>query len=57
MKGYDNRQTFYTFFSTEKHYPDGTQEIVFPDHTVKCLYSDGSKETFFPDGTIVKVEK
>ncbi|NXD19317.1 CENPJ protein, partial [Spelaeornis formosus] len=34
-----------------------TQEIVFSNHTVKCLYSDGLKETFFPEGTIVKVEK
>ncbi|NWR48724.1 CENPJ protein, partial [Regulus satrapa] len=40
-----------------KHNPNGTQEIVFPDHTVKCLYSDGLKETFFLDGTVVKVEK
>ncbi|OWK61272.1 Centromere protein J [Lonchura striata] len=41
----------------EKHYPNGTQEIVLPDHTVKWLHSDGLKETFFSDGTVVKVEK
>ncbi|NXH42044.1 CENPJ protein, partial [Dicaeum eximium] len=50
-------QTFYVFFFIQKHYPNGTEEIVFPDHTVKCLYSDGLKETFVPDGTVVKVEK
>uniref|UniRef100_A0A8C3YA07 Centromere protein J C-terminal domain-containing protein n=1 Tax=Catharus ustulatus TaxID=91951 RepID=A0A8C3YA07_CATUS len=55
--GLEVLQTFYIFFSTEKRYTDGTQEIVFPDHTVKCLYSDGLKETFFPDGTVVNIEK
>ncbi|NXA12072.1 CENPJ protein, partial [Sapayoa aenigma] len=34
---------FYSFFST--------QEIVFPDHTVKCIYSNGLKEMFFSDGS------
>ncbi|CAN8203689.1 unnamed protein product [Coccothraustes coccothraustes] len=41
----------------KKRYPNCTQEIVFPDHTVKYLYRDGLKETFFPDVTVVKVEK
>ncbi|XP_010212429.1 PREDICTED: centromere protein J-like [Tinamus guttatus] len=41
----------------EKHHPDGTQEIIFPDQTVKCLYSGGLEETFFPDVIVVKVEK
>uniref|UniRef100_A0A2K6RKW1 Centromere protein J C-terminal domain-containing protein n=1 Tax=Rhinopithecus roxellana TaxID=61622 RepID=A0A2K6RKW1_RHIRO len=41
---------------TEKFYPDGSKEIVFPDGTVKHL-KDGQEETLFPDGTIVRVER
>ncbi|XP_074044131.1 uncharacterized protein LOC141488184 isoform X2 [Macrotis lagotis] len=40
----------------EKHYPNGTKEIVFPDGTVKHL-SVEQEETVFPDGTLVKVER
>ena len=38
----------------EKHFPDGTKEIVFPDSTRKLIYADGTQESFFPDGVIVK---
>ncbi|XP_053238365.1 centromere protein J-like isoform X1 [Podarcis raffonei] len=42
----------------EKYHPDGTEEIVFPDQTVKRRYDGGMvEETVFPDGTVVKVEK
>uniref|UniRef100_A0A2K5LAQ0 Centromere protein J C-terminal domain-containing protein n=1 Tax=Cercocebus atys TaxID=9531 RepID=A0A2K5LAQ0_CERAT len=41
---------------TEKFYPDGSKEIVFPDGTVKHL-KDGQEETLFPNGTIVRVER
>ncbi|XP_054542476.1 centromere protein J isoform X3 [Pan troglodytes] len=41
---------------TEKFYPNGSKEIVFPDGTVKHL-KDGQEETLFPDGTIVRVER
>ncbi|XP_060128806.1 centromere protein J-like isoform X2 [Zootoca vivipara] len=42
----------------EKYHPDGTEEIVFPDQSVKRRYDGGMvEETVFPDGTVVKVEK
>ncbi|XP_078226990.1 putative T-complex protein 10A homolog isoform X3 [Callithrix jacchus] len=41
---------------TEKFYPDGSREIVFPDGTVE-RFQDGWEETLFPDGTIVRVER
>uniref|UniRef100_A0A8C3QCB4 Centromere protein J C-terminal domain-containing protein n=1 Tax=Geospiza parvula TaxID=87175 RepID=A0A8C3QCB4_GEOPR len=64
----DQRVIYYYADAQTTHtaYPDGLEvlqlpnnqiEIVFPDHTVKCLYSDGLKETSFPDGTVVNVEK
>lgn len=40
----------------EKHYPDGTQEITFPDQTVKYLRPDGSEESHCQDGTVIKVD-
>ncbi|XP_027699357.1 T-complex protein 10A homolog 2 isoform X1 [Vombatus ursinus] len=40
----------------EKHHPNGTKEIVFPDGTVKHLGVTHEK-TVFPDGTLVKVER
>ncbi|XP_074165434.1 uncharacterized protein LOC141565773 isoform X2 [Sminthopsis crassicaudata] len=40
----------------EKHHPDGTKEIVFPEGTVK-YFGVGYEETLFPDGTLVKVER
>ena len=39
----------------EKHYPDGTKEIIFPDQTIKYLYPNGAEECVFSDGTIQKV--
>lgn len=39
----------------EKHYRDGTKEIIFPDQTIKYLYPNGSEECVFSDGTIQKV--
>ncbi|XP_006523276.1 t-complex protein 10a isoform X1 [Mus musculus] len=41
---------------TEKFYPDGSKETVFPDGTVKRL-KDGCEETVFPDGTFVTVKR
>lgn len=41
----------------EKHHPDGTREISFPDGTVKILHSDGQEESIFPDGTVVKISQ
>lgn len=38
----------------EKHFPDGTKEILFPDSTRKVIYADGLQESYFPDGVIVK---
>ena len=39
----------------EKHYRDGTKEIIFPDQTIKYLYPNGEEEYVFSDGTIQKV--
>ena len=36
----------------EKHYPNGTKEILFPDKTVKYIYSNGGEECIFPDGSV-----
>ena len=36
----------------EKHYVDGTKEIIFPDQTIKYLYVDGTEECVYADGTI-----
>ena len=41
----------------EKHYPDGTREITFPDQTIKYLFPNGTEESIFPDGTVIRVEK
>ncbi|KAL6040886.1 hypothetical protein STEG23_037862 [Scotinomys teguina] len=41
---------------TEKFFPDGSKETVFPDGTVKQL-KDGCEETVFPDGTYVTVKR
>ena len=47
---------FYLFSKQiEKHYPDGTKEIIFPDQTIKYLYPNGAEECVFSDGTIQKV--
>ena len=39
----------------EKHHPDGTKEIAFPDKTLKYIHPSGDEETNFPDGTVQKV--
>lgn len=38
---------------TEKHLPDGTKEILYPDNIFKIVQADGSDETFFPDGMMM----
>lgn len=35
---------------TEKHYSDGTKEIMFNDGTVKYIYSNGDSASILPDG-------
>ncbi len=53
-------QIVYFFISsnqTEKHYPDGTKEITFPDQIIKYLFPSGVEESIFPDGTVIRVEK
>ena len=39
----------------EKHFPNGTKEIAFPDKTLKYVYPSGEEETHFSDGTVQKV--
>ena len=39
----------------EKHYRDGTKEIIFPDQTIKHLYPNGAEECVFSDGIIQKI--
>ena len=39
----------------EKHYRDGTKEIILPDQTIKYLYPNGAEECVFSDGTIQKI--
>ena len=41
---------------TEKHYPDGTKEITFPDQTIKYLFPNGGEESVFADGTVLRVD-
>ena len=38
----------------EKHFPNGTKEITFPDQTLKYVHPSGEEETHFPDGTLQK---
>ena len=40
---------------TEKHYTDGTKEIIFPDGTVKYIFGPDDEESIFPDGTIQRL--
>ena len=42
---------------TEKHYPDGTKEITFPDQTIKYLFANGNEESVFADGTVLRLDK
>ena len=41
----------------EKHYPDGTKQILFNDGSERYIYSDGYEETYFSDGNVEKVDK
>ncbi|KAJ1342951.1 hypothetical protein BSLG_002458 [Batrachochytrium salamandrivorans] len=36
----------------EKRYTDGTQEIIFPDQTVKYIFASRAEEVIFPDGKV-----
>ena len=45
----------YSSNQIEKHYPDGTKEIIFPDQTVKYLYTSGAEECVFTDGTVERI--
>ena len=38
----------------EKHYPNGTKQIIFPNGTVRYILNDGSEETYYADGTVQK---
>ena len=55
----NSKSLAFTYFSNqvEKHYPDGTREISFPDHTIKYLFPIGVEESIFEDGTVIRVEK
>ena len=50
-----SRRTFCSN-QTEKHYPDGTKEIIFPDQTIKYIFANGIEENLFPNGTVIRVE-
>jgi hypothetical protein len=47
---------FKIMYYTEKFYPDGSKETVFPDGTVTWL-KNGCEKTVFPDGTTVNVKR
>ena len=38
----------------EKHFPDKTKQICFPDGTQKFIQSNGNEETFYPNDIIPK---
>lgn len=38
----------------ERHFPDGTKEIIFPDKTKKFIRPSGVQESIFPDGVTVR---
>ena len=40
---------------SEKHYPNGTKEIQFPNQTVKYIYPNGEDEIIFPNGSVRKL--
>jgi len=40
----------------EKHFPDGTKQILFNDGTLKIVMKDGYEETFFTDGRLQKTD-
>lgn len=35
---------------TEKHFPNGSKEILYSDGTVKCIYANGDSQDIFADG-------
>ncbi|KPI86110.1 hypothetical protein ABL78_4837 [Leptomonas seymouri] len=41
---------FRTTGQTERHQPDGSKAILYPDGIYKVVHKDGSDETFYPDG-------
>jgi len=41
---------FRTRNQCEKHYPDGTKEILYQDVIYKIMFPDGNEETMYPDG-------
>ena len=51
-----DKSNYYFSNQIEKHYPDGTKEITFPDQTIKYLFPNGSEESIFPDGTVIRVD-
>ena len=38
----------------ERHFPDGSKEISFPDNTRKLIRNDGVHESTFPDGVVLR---
>ena len=52
---YSNGLEVYEFPNgqVERHHPDGTKEIAFPDRTRKLVLANGLQETHFPDGVKV----
>jgi len=40
----------------EKHFSDGTKQILFNDGTLKIVMKDGYEETFFTDGRVQKTD-
>ena len=36
----------------EKHYPDGTKVLNYPDGTIANVQPDGTKVLTYPDGTV-----
>ncbi|KPA76343.1 putative mitochondrial hypothetical protein [Leptomonas pyrrhocoris] len=48
----DGVQTFEfrTTGQVERHLPDGSKSILYPDGIYKVVHKDGSDETYYPDG-------
>jgi hypothetical protein len=42
---------FHSSQQTEKHYPDGRKEILYPEGVYKMIAIDGSETIYFPDGS------
>jgi hypothetical protein len=43
---------FHSSQQTEKHFPDGRKEILYPEGVYKAIATDGTEKTYFPDGTV-----